>query len=70
MKPGREYVVGRKDCSLLINHKRVSRKHLVFSVGEYKEEDVVSCGSFDIRTLLISPHSSVCYRKAQINFHH
>lgn len=31
----------------MINHKRVSRKHLVISVGEYSEEDVV-CDSSNV----------------------
>ncbi|KAI0688219.1 hypothetical protein BC835DRAFT_1419331 [Cytidiella melzeri] len=39
-KPGKEYVVGRKDCALVINHKRVSRKNQVFMVGKYSAQDV------------------------------
>ncbi|CAL1702805.1 unnamed protein product [Somion occarium] len=40
LKPGRTYVLGRKDRALVVNHKSVSRDHLSFTVGAYSEEDV------------------------------
>ena len=42
IKPGKEYIVGRKDCALVINDKKVSRKHQLFAVGKYSAQDVVS----------------------------
>lgn len=34
-------MLGRKDKALVVNHKKVSREHVVFQVGEYTTEDVV-----------------------------
>lgn len=42
LKPGKTYVLGRKDRPLLVNHKSISRDHLSFIVGDYTVEDAVS----------------------------
>ncbi|KAI0084127.1 hypothetical protein BDY19DRAFT_973975 [Irpex rosettiformis] len=39
-KPGKEYIVGRKDCPLIVNDRKVSRKHQVLIVGKYSAQDV------------------------------
>ncbi|KAK7679065.1 hypothetical protein QCA50_018010 [Cerrena zonata] len=39
LKPGKTYVLGRKDRPLLVNHKSISRDHLSFTVGDYTVED-------------------------------
>ena len=41
LKPGKQYVLGRKKKDLIVNHKSISSEHLAIIVGEYTEEDVV-----------------------------
>lgn len=41
VKPGSTYMLGRKERDIVINHKRISRDHLQFQVGEYAEQDAV-----------------------------
>ncbi|GJE85654.1 hypothetical protein PsYK624_017330 [Phanerochaete sordida] len=40
LRPGNSYIVARKVGQLVIKHPSVSRKHLVFEVGECSEEDI------------------------------
>ena len=42
LKPATEYILGRKDKALRLNHKQISHDHLSFTVGEYSEKDSVS----------------------------
>lgn len=42
LKPGKRYVLGRKDTDLLIQRKKVSREHVVFNVSEFPTSCVVS----------------------------
>ncbi|EKM57885.1 uncharacterized protein PHACADRAFT_206756 [Phanerochaete carnosa HHB-10118-sp] len=40
LRPGNSYVVSRKVGPLVVKHKSISRKHLVFEVAECSEEDI------------------------------
>ncbi|KAI0075005.1 hypothetical protein K474DRAFT_1647144 [Panus rudis PR-1116 ss-1] len=40
LMPGKQYMLGRKNRPLVLNHKSVSHDHMSFNVGDYTEEDV------------------------------
>ncbi|KAJ3557580.1 hypothetical protein NM688_g1399 [Phlebia brevispora] len=39
LQAGKKYMLGRKDRPLVINHKKISRDHLQFTVGDYPAQD-------------------------------
>ena len=41
LKSGKAYHIGRKDCDLIVNHKKVSHDHGEFVVGRFSPDDVV-----------------------------
>lgn len=41
LKTGKAYSLGRKEQAININWKRVSRKHVLFTVGEFTLDDAV-----------------------------
>jgi hypothetical protein len=41
LKSGKSYRIGRKDCDLAVNHKKVSHDHGQFIVGGFSPDDVV-----------------------------
>ena len=41
LRNGKTYTLGRKDCDLIVNHKKVSHAHAQIIVGGYTSEDVV-----------------------------
>ena len=45
LKPGCTYMLGRKERDIVINHKKVSRDHLQFQIGEFIEADAV-CSTY------------------------
>ncbi|KAF8256858.1 hypothetical protein EI94DRAFT_1762374 [Lactarius quietus] len=42
LKSGKSYHVGRKDCDLVVNHKKVSHDHGQFVVGGFSPDDVTN----------------------------
>jgi len=42
LKPGKVYVLGRKDADLLIPGKKISREHVKFTLSEFPTSRVVS----------------------------
>ncbi|KAF9651006.1 hypothetical protein BDM02DRAFT_3267528 [Thelephora ganbajun] len=40
LKPGKRYVLGRKDASLLIPNKKISREHVTFNLSEFPTSQV------------------------------
>ena len=42
LKPGKRYVLGRKDVDLLISSKKISREHVAFTLSEFPASRVVS----------------------------
>ncbi|KDQ52572.1 hypothetical protein JAAARDRAFT_138401 [Jaapia argillacea MUCL 33604] len=42
LKTGRQYVIGRKEQLLIVNHKKISRDHVIFIVDSYSSEDVTN----------------------------
>ncbi|KAH7886651.1 hypothetical protein F5I97DRAFT_2058933 [Phlebopus sp. FC_14] len=45
LKTGRRYPLGRKERQLLVNNKKISRDHCEFTVGSYKQGDMVDPSS-------------------------
>ena len=42
LKPGKHYVLGRKEADLLISSRKVSREHVTFTLSEFPTSSVVS----------------------------
>lgn len=42
LKPGKRYVLGRKEADLLISSRKVSREHVTFTLSEFPASNVVS----------------------------
>jgi hypothetical protein len=42
LKPGKRYILGRKDTDLLIQSKKISREHVAFNISEFPTSRVVS----------------------------
>ena len=42
LKPGKRYVLGRKDADILISSKKISREHVTFTLSEFPTSCVVS----------------------------
>ncbi|KAI0043037.1 hypothetical protein FA95DRAFT_1524689 [Auriscalpium vulgare] len=40
LKSGKQYKIGRRDCDILVNHKRVSAEHCLLVVGGFTPDDV------------------------------
>ena len=53
LKPGKYYVLGRKDADLLISSKKISREHVTFTLSEFPTSRVVSRPCFLLSTFII-----------------
>ena len=54
LKPGKRYVLGRKDANLLISSKKISREHVAFTLSEFPTSRVVSRPCFLFSTFIIT----------------
>jgi hypothetical protein len=53
LKPGKRYVLGRKDTALLISSKKISREHVTFTLSEFPTSRVVSPPRLPLSTFVI-----------------